>query len=287
MYGFAGRKGRKIMAGNRPLFELFGGKDADPILTDVKDKVSFFNQIGIHYEAVYHYVIRRRQQEEKIYKKDFLDDITAGLISFDMQRFMGNKKKIENKEQMGNKKYMAEAKAPNNDTEPWVYRLKNVLDGKQTISILRSLRKEVLQKIDLTNGNFPGQISSIFDELSKEGSGRLSLRKNEKFPVGASKILHFLIPDLFIILDSNARDQLHKCHKFKKSDIDGESYLAAMKCYQAELKNWQDKENDPDFAKLFYMDSSWQKFGGARLTPLPRIIDKCTFVGNEYPTLFS
>ena len=46
----------------------------------------------MHYEAVYHYVIRRRKETEGIWDKDFIDDITAGLISFDMQRMMGKQK---------------------------------------------------------------------------------------------------------------------------------------------------------------------------------------------------
>ena len=227
-------------------------------IMEVRKKVDFFNRIGIHYEAVYHYVVRIRELTAEIYTNDFLDDITAGLISFDMQRFMGNKK------------YMAEA-------ESWADLLKKAL--KPHRATLKGLRKKVLQDVPLDEEKLQKQIIRVFEDLSKEG---LSVRKSERFDVGASKILHFLIPDLFIILDSNARDQLHKHHEFKKTKKGGTAYLEAMKCYQAELKNWQNRENDLDFTKLLHTDSSWQKFGGARLTPIPRIIDKCTFVGNEY-----
>ena len=126
------------------------------ILSNVKEvrkKIEFFNRIGIHYEAVYHYVIRRREQTVEIYDDDFLDDITAGLISFDMQRFMGNKKKIENTEEMGNKKYLAEAEieSSKNETEPWFCRLKKALETADHETILKNLRKKVLQEINLVS----------------------------------------------------------------------------------------------------------------------------------------
>jgi len=37
------------------------------IVVDAKKKIEFFNRIGIHYEAVYHYVIRRRELTRGIY----------------------------------------------------------------------------------------------------------------------------------------------------------------------------------------------------------------------------
>lgn len=79
------------------------------ILNNANKKITYFNRIGIHYEVVYHYVIRRREETDKIYNKRFLDDIVAGLISFDMQRMMGKEK------------YSAEGK------NSWAERLQSVL----------------------------------------------------------------------------------------------------------------------------------------------------------------
>ena len=62
------------------------------ILDNANEKIKYFNRTGIHYEVIYHYVIRKRGKTEQIYDKDFLDDIVAGLISFDMQRMMGKDK---------------------------------------------------------------------------------------------------------------------------------------------------------------------------------------------------
>ena len=37
------------------------------ILNNAKEKIRYFNKIGIHYEAVYHYVIRRRDETKELY----------------------------------------------------------------------------------------------------------------------------------------------------------------------------------------------------------------------------
>lgn len=232
------------------------------ILDNAAEKVDAFNSTGIHYEAVYHYVIRRRQELNKLLHPNFIDDITAGLISFDMQRMMGSEK------------YLFDGK------KSWASKLQKVLSPhKQT---LQGFRSHTIQDVDFTDQNFKKKIIDIFNELSKSGSQSLSLRKeSERFPVGASKILHFLIPDLFIIVDSNARRELAIFHGIKKSrKFDGDLYFSAMKKYRDELDVWKSKSGDNNFHKLLKLDSSHKKFAGVRTTPLPRIIDKCTFIGS-------
>ena len=64
------------------------------ILDNAREKIKHFNRIGIHYEVVYHYVIRRRKETDEIYDKNFLDDIVAGLISFGLRLHLPNTKSI-------------------------------------------------------------------------------------------------------------------------------------------------------------------------------------------------
>jgi hypothetical protein len=159
------------------------------ILKNARKKISKFNKIGLHYEAVYHYVIRKRKET-----KSFLDDITAELISFDMQRMMGDKK------------YFAEGDGS------WASILMATLEPHE--KVLNRLRSATLQNIELCDDSIISKIITIFDDLAKPGKNRLSRRKeNEHFRVGATKILHFLIPDLFIIVDSNARGELKKHYR--------------------------------------------------------------------------
>ena len=67
----------------------------------------------------------------------------------------------------------------------------------------------------------------------------------------------------------------------KSLKFDGQLYLTAMKAYQNELKIWAKKNNDINLNKLLELDSSYKEHGGARKTPLPRTIDKCTFVESQ------
>jgi len=229
--------------------------------------VQYFNRIGVHYEAVYHHIVRKREEIQAIFDDDYIDTITAGLISFDMQRMMGSNKYLVG----GDRSWSARLKSKLETHRPW----------------LESLRSYSLQDIDLENATLRDTITTIFDSLSKPGSDGLSKRnKKESFSVGASKILHFLIPDLFVIVDSNSKQELIQYHDFPKSPkINGNRYLQAMKLYQMELNIWKECYSDNRFDKLLQTDDSWQTFLGERQTPLPRIMDKCTFVGEVFPSI--
>jgi hypothetical protein len=229
------------------------------ILQNAERKIEHFNKIGIHYEAVYHYVIRRRETTKEIYDYDYLDDITAGLISFDMQRMMGDEKYTEEGQ------------------KAWAFKLGKIL-GPHRIELTR-MRTLNLSSCDLNDPTMKRTTTSIYEDLAKSELNRRKI--GEKFSVGASKILHFLVPDFFIILDSNARRELKKHHFFPGTRINGETYINAMQLYQFELNEWAKNCGDRDLEKLIGLDISWKRFGGIRSTPLPRIIDKCTFVGSR------
>lgn len=230
------------------------------ILKDASDKVTRFNKIGVHYEAVYHHVIRKRMAISEIYDDEYIDCITAGLISFDMQRFMGTDK------------YLATG------NECWGVRLKNKLNPHR--SDLEFVRSFKIQNIDLQDKDLKSAISAIYDSLAEPGNDGLSVRnKREMFRVGATKILHFLIPDLFVIIDSNAERELKKHYNYSKPNISGERYLQSMKFYQGELNSWKGIHSDPNFDRLIKTDNAWRTYRGDRSTPIPRIIDKCTFAG--------
>jgi hypothetical protein len=239
-------------------------KIKNAILKNAAKKIGYFNKIGVHYEAVYHYVIRRREKTTGIWDKDFIDDITAGLISFDMQRMMGKRK------------YLAEG------FNSWASKLETALKTHE--KKLENLRSLKLQNIHLKQKDIEKQIITIFDDLSKSGPKGLNHRNTkESFPVGASKILHFIIPDLFIIFDSNAKHSMVRHYNFPRGKVDGYSYLSAMRYYQDELNIWSRQHSDPTYQGLTDLDLSWRKFVGNRTTPIPRIMDKCTFVESLIP----
>ena len=236
------------------------------ILDQAEIKIAHFNAIGVHYEAVYHYVINRRNETHGIYTDDFIDDIVAGLISFDMQRMMGNSKFLYD----GDKS--------------WASRLKRLLDKNK--KALQDLQPYSLPEVDLKKTLIQKKIINLFNDLSQSGPlglNRADSKSNRRFPVGASKIMHFLVPDLFIIVDSNCRRELSRFYRIRKNrKLDGQLYVESMGLFQKELQNWAQENNDPDFYKLRNIDPSYKRFYGKQTTPLPRILDKCVFVGSEY-----
>ena len=132
---------------------------------------------------------------------------------------------------MGKNKYFAEGK------DSWAVKLYSALNPHK--ANLESLQSYTLQSINLNKSNIKQTIKKIFDDLSKPGPEGLSQRSDrESFPVGASKILHFILPDLFIILDSNARRELNNFYGFPKGKIDKSLYLEAIRIYQRELKRY-------------------------------------------------
>jgi hypothetical protein len=159
----------------------------------------------------------------------------------------------------------------------------NLLNANKII--LQNLRSYNLQNINLDDSTISEGIIKSFNDLSISGPDGLNLigkKKDRRFPVGASKVLHFLIPDLFIIVDSNARNELSYFYGIKNNrKLDGELYNQIMRLYQDELKRWAHENDDKQFFKLYNVDSSYKRFFGKQKTPLPRIIDKCTFVGSE------
>jgi hypothetical protein len=104
-------------------------------------------------------------------------------------------------------------------------------------------------------------IARVFDELS--GKGRVVPGK--RFPVGASKTLHFLNPRLFPIIDSRIAAELHGFEKALPrlaTPYTGEDYVLALEVIAEQIK----------------------AYGAARLQrlqptqPILRIVDKILFV---------
>jgi hypothetical protein len=123
-----------------------------------------------------------------------------------------------------------------------------------------------IDAIDL--GKEEKNIKSAYDILSSPGKDGLNQRgNNSSFHVGATKILHFINPFVFFILDSNASRAFNKYHnvKLRKSSPQGYSvdkYIECMKCAKADILKYG-LERFIDIEKG---------------TPITRIYDKLTFV---------
>jgi len=110
-------------------------------------------------------------------------------------------------------------------------------------------------------------IKQAYRILSERGVNALHADRNKHFYVGATKILHFLNPELFIIIDSNAARAFHSAWQvpFKNSTQPGfsaELYLECMKRAWSEI-----------------YDYGLNRFQALEPgTPITRIYDKLTFV---------
>ena len=140
--------------------------------------------IGLHYNLVANQIDGKRSILESPFHKSFLPYIIAGLISFNMGR--GG--------MMGDKPYEPEDNS-------FALRLSSKLQ------VLRPLLEPPIN-VALTQINLQEHrdvIIKSYNTLSAGGKGALHER-GWGFHVGTTKILHFLNPRLFIIVDSNAAE---------------------------------------------------------------------------------
>lgn len=95
--------------------------------------------------------------------------------------------------------------------------------------LLNQLRKRRINivSVNLTDARLYDTVVELFDILSKVSVGR-------KTYTGASKILHVLVPDLFVMWDDTIRCA-YGCRSRKEGD-DGEKYFSFLKRVQLEAK---------------------------------------------------
>lgn len=213
------------------------------ILEDASKMIALFNSEGLHYNLVADAIHREHNRIGNPFNPSFLPYIIAGLVSFDMGRWMGKKKYSLN--------------------DGFASRLFSKL--QQIRPLLEPIINLNLLLIDLQKND--DVIKESFSVLSARGTDALHSDPNKAFNVGATKILHFLNPELFIIIDSNAARTFRSAWKlpFKNATQPGysaELYLECMKRARSEILN--------------YGLSRFQALEPG--TPVTRIFDKLTFV---------
>jgi hypothetical protein len=215
------------------------------ILNNAISKISRFNEIGQHYNLVADEVYRVRSQIGNPFSESYLPYIIAGLATFDMGRMLGY--------------------SYNNGN--FVSRL------RAKLLIIRPLLEPFLsfnlESIELPEYN--SEIMQVYEILSSTGTGALHQDHTKSFYVGASKIMHFLNPGLFIIIDSNAARAFKAAHNipFKNATQPGYSakrYVECLECAKMDISEYDNnnfKALEPN-------------------TPITRVYDKLTFItGSE------
>ena len=181
------------------------------ILSRAQEKIDRFNKLGLHYNIVANHVYEKRKSFPDLFDIGYLPYVVAALISFEMERMMG---------QGAENKY---------DTTRGGFATK--LHKK--LSVVKS-KIEHLTKISLVDVDLNRErenIESAYNELSASGAGGINQR-GEEFHVGATKILHFLNPELFLIVDSNAARAFRGSHgvTYRNTTQPGYSSSKYMSC---------------------------------------------------------
>jgi hypothetical protein len=225
------------------------------ITSNAKKKIKEFNRIGLHYNLVADAVYNKRKTMKSPFNKKYLKYIIAGLISFDMGRMMG-----DNRTRYGFKTGEFAA-----------------LLARKLSKIQRPIYHLIVSDLNLTRLDIEKEsqcIKKAYEVLAKGGLEGLN-RREGNFHVGATKILHFLNPDVFLIIDKYARVAFRSYHakSFKKATQPGNAadrYIACLKC-----------------AKKDILDYGVDNFRALEpRTPVGRIYDKLTFItGLQYTSI--
>ncbi len=182
------------------------------LFTEASARIQRYNQLCLHYNLVADAVYRELRRSSAPFSAEFESYLIAALIGFDMGRMMGSGPES---------RYDAAA-------EGFAKRLRKKLHGIRPA--LDPLMQRSLVELDIADHREP--IVRAYETLASRGEGRLS-EEDKEFHVGATKILHFLNPELFMIVDGNTAATLRTtCGiAFKNSTqpgYSGEFYLESL-----------------------------------------------------------
>lgn len=215
------------------------------ISADAVEKIARYNEMGLHYNLVANQIYEKRfAGSADPFAESFLPYVIAGLISFDMGRMMGS----EPYETRGDG-FASRLNCKLHDVSP----------------LLKPLMNTALTEINLQE--YRARILEAYNALCTRGKGALHMDSEKSFHVGATKILHFLNPKLFIIVDHNAAMAFRLAHNmpFRNTTQPGysaEKYIRCMEYVQADI--------------LAHGSDKFQALEPS--IPITRIYDKLTFV---------
>lgn len=206
--------------------------------------IAEYNQGGLRYNRVADAIYRARETTNP-FCADYEPYIVEGLIAFDMGRTMGPGDKYE----ANGTGFRARLRA----------KMRSVRERLKGVPLV------CLHQIELAS--FHDLITKAYDCLAASGGSALHGNQAKRFHVGATKILHWIAPALFIMLDRNVASAFRKHHgvKFAKTTQPGytaEKYFSCLKHAQAEIEA--------------YGYESFRRLEPA--TPLARLFDKVAFV---------
>jgi len=215
------------------------------ILTNEKDvaaTLARYDKTCVHYNLIAEGVYRARHEEfqDNPFDEGFVPYVVAGLVGFDIGRKMG----------VAEDRYTVFA----SKLHAKMASLENCLKGISSYSIETC------------------PLPSVSEQIGKAYDSLLDIwTKRQEVHVGATKILHWLAPELFIMIDSKVASAFRVEYPtaFKEPTQPGYSAKKYVKCL--ELAQREIQEFDGRFGSGAFRDLQHG-------TPLARIFDKVAFV---------
>lgn len=218
------------------------------VFENVAEKINKYNSYDTkckagRYNSAYRRVLNARGEQSSLVDEDgILDEksliiIEDALRAFDMDRQMDDQFRD---------------------------RLKKKLNDVNTKILLKEFRKftVLFPKIE----EIKSDTQDFFETLSAVDQDGLSSR-GDRFGVGATKIMNFLFPELFVMADQWVMKGLHKT-----GPIYPWKCWSIMMICRRELTEWE--ESHGDLESLIELDK--------KPTTLTRIFDKCAFVMGRF-----
>ncbi len=219
------------------------------ILTDVANLIAEYNRSALHYDLVAREIYQARARLRNPFSEEYQLYILAGLIVFDMARMM----------KQGAKGWY--------DPTPESF-------AAWLRDMLRLLQKPFREIADLSLHQisfeaYAATIENAYKVLSLPDEGVLSTASTA-FHVGATKILHWIAPDLFIIVDRNTARAFEAQYRVGYRNTTQPGYTAEkyLKC----LRHAQNETVTYGYEKLCSHEPG---------TPIARIFDKVAFIAGR------
>jgi hypothetical protein len=179
--------------------------------------ITAYDRRCLHYNLIAEGVYGARTRIGNPLSPDFEPYIVAGLLGFDMGRTMGK----------GD-----------------VYSLESGFAGRlrNCTERLRTALGEVSAVGALHQADI-GKISPLIVHIYSSIAAKGALSKGKNFDVGATKILHWMFPDLFIMVDSNVAKAFNRYMAVAfvsatQKRYSAEKYVECLRCAQAEIQRY-------------------------------------------------
>jgi len=222
------------------------------IFENVSEKIKKYDELpkGKQYNRAYQMVLNARAGSSSLVdevgnvSEQSLKVIEDGLKRFEMARFGKMDSKFRD-------------------------RLKNKLQRSDIKAILVKFKNLRIESQDWQK--YRDDVKKLYDTLSAGGNDGLSADGN-RFDVGATKIMNFLFPELFVMVDKKVAKTLTELELIRFSRKGGtycfcfEKYWKIIKICYAELEQYKKQGDISDLLKL-----------DKEPTTLTRMFDKCVF----------